>query len=82
MSAEAAVEDAWEREPATGRHFTQREGGSRFELPERDTKDHAVFIASYAQKFSGDNHEEALRFAQFCVFYRKGMGLPPYDTRE
>jgi hypothetical protein len=77
MSAEAAVDDAWEREPTTGRHFV-RAGAECIELP-TDLRDRRVFCTCYGDKFDGDNHEEALRYAAFCVFYRKGMRLPPYD---
>ena len=75
MSEKAAVQDAWEREPTTGRHFTQSEP---LELP-LNGKDRVVFSTSYGDKFDGDNHEEALRYARFCVQYLKGMKLPPYD---
>ncbi len=78
MSEEAAVEDAWERESTTGRHFVAREGDAKFVLP-TNLKDRRVFCASYGDKFAGDNHEEALSYAQFCVMYRKGMKLVPYD---
>jgi hypothetical protein len=72
-----AVNDAWEREPTTGRHFAVRER----ELP-AGGKDRVVFCTCYGDKFDGDNHEEALSYAHFSVFYLKGMGLPPYGEGE
>jgi hypothetical protein len=72
----AAVQDAWEREPTTGRHFTATEGP--IELPAQG-KDRVVFCDCYGDKFDGSNHDEALRYAEFCVRYLKGMKLPPYD---
>jgi len=44
--------------------------------------DRVVFCFCYGDKFNGDNHEEALSYARFCVLYLKGMKLPPYDTKE
>jgi hypothetical protein len=78
MSMGSMLRDAWEREPTTGRHFTLREGQEP-ELP-TDGVDRGVFCYCYADEFRGDNHEEALRFARFCVLYLKGMRLPPYDS--
>jgi hypothetical protein len=75
MSEKAAVEDAWEREPTTGKHFRFAAG----ELPSSGV-DRVVFCTSYGDKFSGDNHEEAFSYAHFCVFYLKGMRLPPYGV--
>jgi hypothetical protein len=72
MSVSAAVNDAWERNP---RRFEQRAL-----LPPKNGKDRMVFCFCYGDKFNGDNHEEALSYARFCVLYLKGMRLPPYDT--
>ncbi len=77
MSSKAAVSDAWEREPTTGKYFA----ASSSELPARGI-DRVVFSTCYGDKFSGDNHEEALNYARFCVFYLKGMKLAPYDTER
>lgn len=78
MSSRAAVQDAWERESTTGRHFIARADA---ELPTHG-KDRQVFCASYGDKFTGDNHEEALAYARFCVRYLKGMKLPPYEEND
>lgn len=80
MSAEAAVSDAWEREGSKGRWSAQLclVGGK---LPSNPV-DRFLFCVSYGDKFDGDNHEEAVSYASFCVYYRKGMRLPPYDDEE
>lgn len=75
VSTRAAVTDAWEREPVTGRHFAASEP---FEFPTHG-KDRLVFSDAYGHKFTGDNHAEAFAYAEFCVRYLKGMKLPPYD---
>jgi hypothetical protein len=42
------------------------------ELPKNELE-RVIFCFAYGDKFSGDNHEEALRMARFAVLYCIGM---------
>ncbi len=52
---------------------------STVKLP-TDPRQRVVFATYYAEKFNGENDDEARRFAQFAVSYLRGMGLPPFDA--
>lgn len=47
-----------------------------------DGRDRVVFCFAYGDKFTGDNHGEALMYARCAVVYMKGMGLGPYAEGE
>jgi hypothetical protein len=34
-----------------------------------------MFCIAYGEKFSGENHEDALSYAAFAVYYNKSMEL-------
>jgi hypothetical protein len=43
-----------------------------------DPRDRVVFCVAYGDKYDGDNHAEAMNFAEFSVIYNKGLKLGPY----
>lgn len=43
--------------------------------------DRTVFCISYGDRFTGD-HDEALRYAVFAVYYQKAMGLGAWAPPE
>lgn len=48
------------------------------EIPPADDRERVWFCLHYGDKFTGDNHDEACRYAAFAVYYTKAMKLGPW----